>query len=309
MTRGDKPLLIICASVVLTLGILIYVLPQENFSEGENRYLTRLNAPSAESVFSGEYFKTVSSFYSDQFPLRSYATALYSISERSIGKREVRGVIIYGEQLIARQSKKPTYSPPAEAIIIEGKYSTLESGGDLSLYYKTDHHLTTRGAYFLYLEVCMRIGVSPYPEDYFKKQTACTDFYGTSFFKSQLPRQSVSPDSIELWRYQGDEDIRLTVDGSNCAPSGLYDMAKLLTVDKYSVFLGGNYALASIRSSPTLPTILIVKDSFANAVAPFLALHFNIDLIDPRYATPSQLSTALSNPYEHKLFIGCLDSF
>ena len=195
-------------------------------------------------------------------------------------------VILYGEQLIARQSKAPTYVPPVQSIIIESKFSLFKKNSEeLSLYYNTDHHRTTYGAYLIYLDACKLLEIEPYPESYFEKQIVCSDFYGTAFFKSRLPRFAVTPDSIELWRYTEDTD------------------------DKYSVFLGGNYALLSVRSDPSKPTLLIVKDSFANAVVPFLSIHFNIDLIDPRYASPAQLSSALSSSYSHKLFIGCLDSF
>lgn len=310
MKKSEKVLLVIFSAIVLTLGALIYVIPQKDFSEGENRYLAKLEAPRIDKILNGDHAKNISDFYSDQFPLRSSATSLYSLSEKALGKREIGGVILYKDQLIARQNKKSDYLPPVQAIIVESKFSLFENKSEeLSLYYKTDHHRTTAGAYLLYIDACKLLGVDPYPESYFEKQIVCTDFYGTAFFKSRLPRSFVSPDTIELWRYQEDTDVTLTTDGKILSTSGFYDFSKLSFADKYSVFLGGNYAFASIRSTPEKPSLLLIKDSFANAVIPFLALHFNIDLVDPRYATPTQMSDALNSRYDHYLFIGCLDSF
>lgn len=312
MTRTDKTLLIICATFVIIIGSLIFILPQKDFSESENRYLSKMPSFNISSLLSGEYTKGISSFYTDQFPLREAATSVYAISERSIGKKNVGGVIFYGDQLIAISKKeKTTKEIPIPAVCIQSKYSLFKSNNnELPHYYNTDHHKTTYGAYLVYLEVCKKLKIEPYPESYFSKETVCTDFYGTSFFRSRLPRFSVIPDSIELWRYPEDESVTLTIHDTKKSSKGFYDFSKLDTADKYAVFLGGNYAHADVTSSPDKPTLLLFKDSFANAVIPFLALHFNIDIIDPRYTSKSQLSEFYNNPrYDYRLFIGCLESF
>ena len=154
-----------------------------------------------------------------------------------------------------------------------------------------------------------KLKIEPYPESYFQKETVCNNFYGTAFFKSRLPKFAVKPDTIELWRYCGDEDVIFTVNGTNKRLVGFYDFSKLNSTDKYAIFLGGNYAHATILSRPENPTLLLFKDSFANAVIPFLALHFNIEVIDPRYATKSQLSSFYNGSYDYRLFLGCLESF
>lgn len=314
MKRTDKALLIIFSSVILILGSLIFILPQKDFSESENRYLSKMPTFGISSLLSGEYAKEISSFYTDQFPLRSIATSVYAISERSMGKSTVGGVIYSKNQLVAIPEKKissKSASIPLPAIVVESKFSLLESNNDaLSLYYNTDHHRTTQGAYSLYIDACEMLKTEPYPESYFERQIVSTDFYGTTFFKSRLPKFMSKPDSIELWRYENDESVILTIHDTGATSNGFYDFSRLDTADKYAVFLGGNYAHASIFSSPDKPSLLIFKDSFANAVVPFLSLHFNIDLIDPRYATKAQMSAAFqSNAYDYKLFIGCLESF
>ena len=101
MHRADKFLLTVFAIFISVVGTLIFILPQKDFSESENRYLARLESPTIKSLFSGEYAKGISSFYSDQFPLRSAATSLYAICERGLGKKISGGVINDGEHLIS----------------------------------------------------------------------------------------------------------------------------------------------------------------------------------------------------------------
>ena len=312
MTRYNKVLLTVCGVFVLVIGSLIFILPQRNFSESENRYLAKLPSFSIRSLTDGSYAKGISNFYTDQFPARYAATSAYAICERSMGKNNIGGVIKYQDKLISIPKKQTAKSDlPIPAVCVESKYDLFKDESDaLTLYYNTDHHRTTYGAYLLYIEVCKELELTPYPESYFQKQTVCTDFYGTDFFRSCLPRFFVSSDSIELWRYVNDENIRFTIHDTEVASYGLYDMSKLESADKYAVFLGGNYAYATVYSSPEKPKLLLYKDSFANAVVPFLALHFNIDMIDPRYATQSQISSAYADTdYSDRLFIGCLDSF
>ena len=311
MQRNDKILIALCASFVLIIGALIFILPQKDFSENENRYLTRLEAPSVQSFFSGEYTKKLSAFYSDQFPLRSYATTLYSMSEKALGKREINGVIQYQNHLVARSKKIKAPNAPIKSFWIDSKYTLfMENPDTLSLYYRTDHHRTAQGAYNIYVEICESLKITPYSEEYFSKQKVCSDFYGTAFQRSCLPKKAVTPDAIELWRYSGDNEVKITVHDTNKSFEGFYRLEKLEAVDKYAVLLGGNYAHASVYSSAEKPSLLIIKDSFANAVIPFLSLHFNIDLIDPRYATPSQMKKIFNEKnYSEKIIIACAESF
>ena len=309
--KKDKILIMLCSFFVLLFGTLIFILPQKDFSESENRYLTRLEAPSAQSFFSGEYTKKLSAFYSDQFPLRSYATTLYSMSEKALGKREINGVIQYQNHLVARSKKIKAPNAPIKSFWIDSKYSLFKENPDtLSLYYRTDHHRTAQGAYNIYVEICESLKITPYSEEYFSKQKICSDFYGTAFQRSCLPKKAVTPDAIELWRYSGDSEVKITVHDTNKSFEGFYRLEKLEAVDKYAVLLGGNYAHASVYSSAEKPSLLIIKDSFANAVIPFLSLHFNIDLVDPRYATQPQIKKIFNEKsYSEKIIIACAESF
>ena len=65
----------------------------------------------------------------------------------------------------------------------------------------------------------------------------------------------------------------------------LYDESYLEKVDKYSYFLGGDYGIVDIKTNiDNDKTLVIIKDSFANSIIPFLSLHYErIILLDTRY--------------------------
>ena len=168
-----------------------------------------------------------------------------------------------------------------------------ESEDPSEYYYRTDHHWTTKGAYTAYRLLARELGYEPYDEDFFRKETVATDFLGTSFSRSSLPKDMTVPDLLTLYRYDGDDSAVVTDKTTGVAQQGLYERSALDRYDKYRIFLGGNHAHLSIELLPenqeTREKLLIVKDSFANSLIPFLALHFDLEVIDPRYATVSQM--------------------
>lgn len=158
---------------------------------------------------------------------------------------------------------------------------TLENAAaDSELYYKTDHHLTSEGSYLAYNEICGALGLEPVPKDMYDIEIF-GGFYGTAWSGSGY--WLTKPDDIELWRLDGNEDITVENDGE--APhSGMFFEEFLEKRDKYPVFLGGNHALTHIHNEKAEGTLLIVKDSFAHCIAPFLAQHYrDIYLVDLRY--------------------------
>lgn len=158
---------------------------------------------------------------------------------------------------------------------------TFRDFSDDALWYRTDHHWTTAGAYLAYARLGEQLGYEPLPADFFSREIVTKRFYGTTDAAAGIP--FVKPDRIELYRFAGDTEKAVKIDGKTPPFEGFYDFEKLKTRDGYGVFFGGNYATLSIESATPLPRLLVVKDSFANSLLPFLSNHFNITAIDPRY--------------------------
>ena len=151
------------------------------------------------------------------------------------------------------------------------------------VWYRTDHHYTTLGAYYIYFALGESLGYTPYPLEFFDIETASEDFLGTTYSASGM--KWVKSEKIELFRYENDEKYSVRWDGGEL--SGFYDRSYLDKKDKYSVFLGGNHALTSVKGEGEKPTLLLLKDSFSHALTPFLALHFDIELVDLRLYSKS----------------------
>ncbi len=154
-----------------------------------------------------------------------------------------------------------------------------------AVWYKTDHHWTSEGAYIAYVALGQTLGYTPYERDAFSPQTVSENFLGTTYSRAGLV--AAKSDAVTLWRYEGDDDYTVTVvsgSGETRVLQGFYDVAALATKDQYSVFLGGTDACVYIEPphGTTLPTLLLLKDSYAQSLAPFLARHFRLILIDPR---------------------------
>ena len=148
-------------------------------------------------------------------------------------------------------------------------------------WYRTDHHWTTEGAYRAYCQLGEALDYTPFSESDFSKETVSTSFLGTTDAAAGLP--FVAPDSIQLYRYADDTAYIVKKDGKLVPFAGFYDTERLQTRDQYAVFFSGNCGVTEITNGEDRPTLMVIKDSFANALLPFLARHYHIVAIDPRY--------------------------
>lgn len=154
------------------------------------------------------------------------------------------------------------------------------------LYYKTDHHWTTKGAYTGYQELCKALGITPIDDSTLKKDSY-PDFYGTTYSSSGF--WLTPPDNIEIWSNPKNSDKNISVkitEGANVKTSGsMYFTDHLKEDDKYPVFIDGNHALTEITNTNAKNgTILLIKDSFSHSLAPFLAENCSkVVLVDLRY--------------------------
>ncbi len=147
------------------------------------------------------------------------------------------------------------------------------------VYYKTDHHWTTRGAYYAYAELLRAWGMEEeiIPQSEFEIE--CVErFYGTLYSAGGM--KQVAPDCLELWHLADDGDYTVTADGQ--VLDGFYSRRHLDRKDKYAVFLDGVHETVTVEknSGEARPRLVLFKDSFANSLAPFLARHFDLVLLN-----------------------------
>lgn len=154
------------------------------------------------------------------------------------------------------------------------------------IYYRTDHHWTTLGAYYGYqaLAEAMKLDTNKVPE--MKAYAVTNSFNGTLASTSGYETGYKEP--VYIYAPEDRENaVQVVVNNVNekKKTATLYDTSKLKEKDKYALFLGGNYPLLEIKTTAdTTDRLLILKDSYANSLIPFLTAYYReIIVIDPRY--------------------------
>ena len=144
----------------------------------------------------------------------------------------------------------------------------LDAHKEEEIYYRTDHHWTTLGAWYAYEQYTKAVG-GDLQRAQGKKKFRCIskDFYRTTYAKINYARQA---DKIEI--YEPADKLRVVYNMGEKKTKTLYDVSFLKTADQYSVFTGGNQAVLEITGGiKNGKTLLLIKDSFANSILPFLA--------------------------------------
>ena len=184
-------------------------------------------------------------------------------------------------------------------------FDTLKENSDKYIFYRTDHHWTSLGAYLAYVQYCNYAGITPYKSTDFDVEEVSDSFRGTLFSKTL--NSEVSPDEINYYILKDNEpDVTVQVVGKNREHDELYFREYLDKKDKYSSFLGTNEAIVNIKSNVNSngKSLLIIKDSYAHALVPFLSKHYeNITMVDMRYLNPRSIEDIDLNEYSDVLFM------
>jgi hypothetical protein len=161
-------------------------------------------------------------------------------------------------------------------------YAALRPHASESIYLRTDHHWTGRGAYYGYRAWCAAAGVTPVSLTDFERKVRPPKT-GSFYRVTRDPTLLKSADEVEYWlppvsyeafRYVGPEQttpVKATFIDENA--------------DGYLVFLGADPALMMARTSvKNGKRAILVKNSYGNAFAPFLLPHFEeVIVVDYRY--------------------------
>ncbi len=150
------------------------------------------------------------------------------------------------------------------------------------VWFRTDHHWTSRGAYLAYKRVCERFEIDAIDQALLGSEWLESDFFGT--VASRFGGNAPSCDRVELLRYRGDTEYAVVDYDTGKVSDSLYIYEYAAKKDKYAVFLGGNHGHIGIyKEGEGRETLLVIKDSFANSVIPYLAETYNLEVYDLRY--------------------------
>lgn len=174
---------------------------------------------------------------------------------------------------------------------------TFVENNDQNLYYKTDHHWTSDGAFLAYQKWCETSEREVPTEEAFCVECVTEEFRGSLY--SKVLSANATYDSIKQYAWvEGMPEVTMTV-GEDVYDS-IFFPERLEEKDKYKYFFGDNYAETVITNSntgnETPKNLLVVKDSFANSFVPFLTNEYDhIYMIDLRYYKGDMGEYLLSN--------------
>ena len=167
-------------------------------------------------------------------------------------------------------------------------YSVIEQHTDEYIYFRTDHHWTHLGAYYAYTALCKAAGFNPVNKDDFATGQ-WENFVGSLYtYVANYPQGQIlknNPDTVYYWKPSA--NITTTCYNSTSLTGG-YAMGTICRVgedvdNKYLTFMGGDHPVAVVQTDTQGPCILVIKESYGNALISWLTNHYSkIILIDPR---------------------------
>lgn len=182
------------------------------------------------------------------------------------------------------------------------------------LYYRTDHHWTSEGAYLAYVAAEEALSYNALVMGVFDVETASNNFYGTLYSKAGYRR--IQPDSVKIYSstVEGRDPVTrcYAYDGQVVKEyESIYFREFLNEKDQYRLFLGQNEPVVTIEANAKSGNrLLIIKDSYANSFAPFMVSHFDeITLVDLRYINSSFQDYVDLDRYTHVLILYNVENF
>ncbi|MEG0384991.1 MAG: DHHW family protein [Solibacillus sp.] len=163
----------------------------------------------------------------------------------------------------------------------------LEQHATEPIYYRTDHHWTTFGAYLAYVAYAEQQGWQPFSLKDFSIKTVSNSFLGSYHTRSQFT--GLTPDTIQTYTPLNPVHTEMYIADTDQTVTSMYDESYLVKKDQYSYFLGGVHALMKLTTALDPQQIaqeklLVIKDSYAHNVLPFLTNHVpEIHVIDLRF--------------------------
>lgn len=172
------------------------------------------------------------------------------------------------------------------------------------VYYRNDHHWTLEGAYLAYTKIAEQLGITP---DAWASLdiNSVSNFLGTYYSKGK-------PLLFESDTLKYVDPPIISYEASGKIYTSLIDHSKLKSYDKYSSFLYGNHGYATIKVNEVQEPkrLLLIKDSYANSLVPFLVRHYDeIDVVDLRNFSGSLRSIIESKSFNHVLFLHSFSQF
>ena len=239
-------------------------------------------------------------YYYSQSAAETYAQALNQAARELEGQADVYSILVpnnSGAMLSEEELESLGGSDQTQAIsyyhsLYEGvkpvkTIETLREHNDEYLYFRTDHHWTQLGAYYVYRNFCEEKGIQPHELSDFDTMTF-SPFLGTFYTELKNQDMAENPDTVEAYVPMGTNDMTYwDTDGTEYQWNIIEDVSTWDKSSGYYCYIGGDKPL-SIIENPEIrdgSSCLVLKESYGNCFVPFLVDHYEtVYVVDFRYA-------------------------
>lgn len=190
---------------------------------------------------------------------------------------------------------------------------TFEALGDYSsLFFRTDHHWNVRGGFFAFQTIAAvlredyGLDMDSFYEDESNYRSQVLEDWFLGSQGKRVGTLFAGTDDFELLTPAFDTSFTYTLHAEGLVREGSMEETLLFperaaekdyyNANPYTYYSGGDYAMATAvnHGNPGGPSILLVRDSMACAVTPFLALDCStLTTVDTRYYTADIVALAL----------------
>jgi len=266
-----------------------------------------------DSLFTKEYFNTT---YSSR-----YVAIVNRVAEKyaekgvrvvSAAPPQAISVMVESEYMgklgSADQAEIMTYFNEnlSEDVYFVDTVSLLREHNDEYIYFRTDHHWTALGAYYVYEAICEQLDLEPASLEEDFELWDQGRFIGSLYYKAPKTK-ALKEDNVYAYNPTDDMTTRIyKKGGSSFEHTVLTDMSKSNANAKYMTFLAGDHPLVRIVNNdlPDAGNVLVIKDSFGNAMAPFFTMNYHkVYIVDYRYYSESMSSMIKSFEIDDVIFL------
>ncbi|WP_177205518.1 DHHW family protein [Acetitomaculum ruminis] len=188
---------------------------------------------------------------------------------------------------------------------------TLKAHRDEYIYYRTDHHWTSLGAFYAYQKFAKEKGIKYNSLDSFE-EVQFPGFLGSFYTESKSSALSANSDVVYAYKPNSTNELEFYDENGNVTNWNIIeDVSNWNAGSKYNTFISGDNPLVKI-TNPTLSdnsSIVVIKESYGNALVPFLVDHYqHVYVIDYRYYKNSFSSFLSEYPVDDVLFVNYLSA-
>lgn len=208
--------------------------------------------------------------------IKLYALMIPAGSDYFLPKKVNKGVLKEKENIkLFNQLLDPN-------IIRVNAYDELAQHRNEYIYFYTDHHWTGLGAYYAYRAFAESAGFEPLELSEMTHVKKEKSFLGSLYNYTKDKALTKNPDYVEYYKIPNKAQATIY---SGSQSKGRAGVMYAEFANNYGVFLGGDFALVHIKTdNKNGRNILLIKDSFGNALAPYLAAHYeNVYVVDYRH--------------------------